>query len=204
MKKELEILFERNKREFAFFKEEANKIGVASKWGQGVIPPYSILPFYSELLGNKPGRFLKKASKPGVNKQCYLLNTDNQIINGVEYDSFNDLNSQWIVSNKFYFYSPDSTIQYSFGSAFENETNARLERVTIAQIEDNKIKSAYSFGNRSEYEELYYSYQDDRICGITQKVWVDAYFERHYIIMYDDISILEILSDGTTQKIYPE
>lgn len=33
MKKELEILFERNKREFAFFKEEANKIGVASKWG---------------------------------------------------------------------------------------------------------------------------------------------------------------------------
>lgn len=60
MKKELEILFERNKREFAFFKEEANKIGVASKWGQGVIPPYSILPFHSELLGNKPGRFLKK------------------------------------------------------------------------------------------------------------------------------------------------
>lgn len=156
------------------------------------------------MLGNKPGRFLKKASKPGANRQCYLLNTDNQIINGVEYDSFNDLNSQWIVSNKFYFYSSDSTIQYSFGSVFENETNARLERVTIAQIEDNKIKSAYSFGNRSEYEELYYSYQDDRICGITQKVWVDAYFERHYIIMYDDISILEILSDGTTQKIYPE
>ena len=57
MKKELEILFERNKREFAFFKEEANKIGVASKWGQGVIPPYSILPFHSELLGINRGDF---------------------------------------------------------------------------------------------------------------------------------------------------
>lgn len=78
MKEELEILFERNKGKFAFLKEEANKIGVASKWGQGVIPPYSILPFNSELLGNKPGRFLKKASKPEVNRQCYLLDTDNR------------------------------------------------------------------------------------------------------------------------------
>lgn len=43
MKKELEILFERNKREFAFFKEEANKIGVASKWGQGVIDRKSVV-----------------------------------------------------------------------------------------------------------------------------------------------------------------
>ena len=32
MRKELEILFERNKREFTFLKKEANKIGVASKW----------------------------------------------------------------------------------------------------------------------------------------------------------------------------
>ena len=85
MKKELEILFERNKREFAFFKEEANKIGVASKWGQGVIPPYSILPFHSELLGNKPGRFLKKASKPGANRQCYLLNSNKQCTKDNQY-----------------------------------------------------------------------------------------------------------------------
>lgn len=60
MKEYLEKLLEEHRDKFAILKEEANKVAVAEKWGYGVIPPFLLLPFYSEILGNKPGRFLKK------------------------------------------------------------------------------------------------------------------------------------------------
>lgn len=204
MKEKLRVLFEDNKGNFSFFKENVDKQKVSSIWGIGVIPPYSILPFYSEMLGNKPGRFLKKSSQPGKNRQCYLLNINNEIINSIVYDEFSRFNNQWIVSNKFYFYSPNSIIQYSFGTAFEHESNAKLNSVTFAQIEEDKIVKAFILGSRNEYEELEYLYHNNEIYFIKQKSWLEVYFERNYKIVHGDhISIYEILNNGKMEIIYP-
>ena len=205
MKEYLEKLLEEHRDKFAILKEEANKVAVAEKWGYGVIPPFSLLPFYSEILGNKPGRFLKKKSLPGKNKYCYLLNTENRIVNSIEYAEFSEFNNQWIVYNKFYHYLPFSIIEYSFNSALENDQHPDLVSVTLVQLNEGKVIKGHKLRCDNVYEVLEYHYESDRINFIEQKVWwTDTYFERNYKVTYNgNVLIEEILNDGKTVKIYP-
>lgn len=206
MKDKLKELFESNKNNFSVFKEQANRQNVSSIWGMGAIPPYSILPFYSEILGNKPGKFLKKNSFPGKNKQHYILNSKNEIINSIEYSEYSEFNKQWIVYNKFYFHSSESIIEYSFGSALENDTNVNLDSIKLAQLENGIIVrgGVLRETDEYEYEELEYESKDGNINFIKHKNWwANVYFERAYSIIYNDnISIYEI-SDKGNIKIFP-
>ena len=205
MKDYLEKLFEEHKNQFAILKEEANKVAVTERWGYGVIPPFSLLPFYSEILGNKPGRFLKKKSLPGKNKCCYLLDAEDRIVNSIEYAEFSEFNNQWIVYNKFYHYLPSSIIEYSFNSALENDQHPDLVSVTLVQLNECKVIKGHKLRCDNVYEVLEYHYESDRINFIEQKVWwTDTYFERNYKVTYNgNVLIEEILNDGKTVKIYP-
>ena len=206
MKDKLKELFESNKNNFSVFKEQANRQNVSSIWGMGAIPPYSILPFYSEILGNKPGKFLKKNSFPGKNKQHYILNSKNEIINSIEYSENSEFNKQGNVYNKFYFHSSESLIEYSFGSALENDTNVNLDSIKLAQLENGIIVrgGVLRETDEYEYEELEYESKDGNINFIKHKNWwANVYFERAYSIIYNDnISIYEI-SDKGNIKIFP-
>lgn len=205
MKDYLEKLFEEHKNQFAILKEEANKVAVTEKWGYGVMPPFSLLPFYSEILGNKPGRFLKKESLPGKNKYCYLLDAENRIVNSIEYAKFSEFNNQWIVYNKFYFHDSESIIEYSFGSALENDTIVNLDSVKLVQLSEGRITKGYTLIISDAYEEFEYHYEDDRINFVETKIWwPETYFERNYKVTYNDnVLIEEVLNNGKTVKIFP-
>ncbi|NBF08382.1 hypothetical protein [Pseudomonas sp. Fl4BN1] len=208
MKDTLQSLFEDNRNKYPDFLKRTKQESTSTQWGTGVMPAYDLLPYNAELLGHKAGRMLKKESEPGNNKQCYHLEKHGEIISETEYAEYNSREGYWLVYQRFFIYQPDHAIEFAFGSSRDSDTEANLNFVKWAKLENSTTTNSYLFNRRGEYTELDYNYQNNKITTINQRSWLTDEIIAHRLYQLNHASngviITEILPDGSIHKIFPK
>ncbi len=203
MKEILKLKYKSTKN-IDFFFNELNENLSFEKWAFGSFPAYSLTPFYSEILGNKPAKFLKKTSTKGKNKQIIYYNSNSEIIGQIHYLEFSKFNKEWIVSRKFYEKENDNLIEYSFGSCLESRKDATIQSIKYADCQDGKIHNVYSLTKDEKYSIISLEYGNNNITFLNQKMWLPFYVERNYKIQQVNNEIVivdELLENGKTERI---
>ena len=204
MKDFLKSLYEDYNGKYSELIEQMNGEKATCRWGYGVMPAFSIEPYASELLGHKPGRMLKNNSIAGVNKQCYYVDEQNRIIEGITYASHRKKDNEWIVYRNFYIYQENTILGLLYSSTFEDSKNTGLNKIVFISIDNKLINNKYTFMYDGEYSEVDYIYNKDKIIKIYQRVWSSFYFERTYLIESNDPLIInEYLENSGNIRIYP-
>jgi hypothetical protein len=207
MKKTLQIIFENNKQKYPDFLKLVEKESSATQWGIGIMSAYSIIPYYSEMLGCKQGRMLKNESTPGKNKQRYNLNNQGKIISETEFVNFNSRKNYWLTVKRFFAYKQNHIVEFCFSSASDHGIEAKLDFVKLAKTKDNLTVSCYMLNSDNEYTRLDYNYTNKRITTINQQMWLteNLVANRSYDLHHANTGVIitETLPDGNTYKIFP-
>jgi hypothetical protein len=191
------------------FLQRAKANTSSTQWGMGIGAPYSLEPYRMELLGIKPGRMLKKISKPAPNRFCYSFDNQGRVIYKIGYASLGGPQSDqaWIHSDDFYEYEGKYATRYVFGSVFRGGEDAKLHRIVCAELKNKKIiKTVQLERDNYEYTEEFYQYDNDGNIIDIRLMWPENLnHQRVFKILHETkgIRILEIDKDGETQ-IYPE
>lgn len=201
----VELMQERDLTYPAFL-QRAEARTSSTQWGMGIGEPYSLEPYRMELLGIKPGRMLKKISKPARNRFCYLFDDQRRIIYKIEYTSPND-HKEWRHADDFYEHGEKYIFRYVFGSVVRDGEDAKLHRIVCAELSNKRIiKTMQLERDDHEYTEEFYQYDaNQNIIGI-RTVWPEmSGHQRIYKVLHETevVRILEIDKDGETQ-IYPK
>jgi hypothetical protein len=144
------------------FLQRAQEKAVATQWGMGIGDPYSLEPYRMELLGIKPGRMLKKPSKPAQNRYCYSFDKYKRVIHKIGYDELvgPPRDKVWLHTDDFYEYGDGYAIRYVFGGVYEGGEDAKLDRIVWAEINGSKISKTFQLEDDHEYTEESYFYDD--------------------------------------------
>lgn len=200
MKERLNKIFEESKNKYAVLLKAAKAKSVTEKWGMGVLPPVTLEPFAAELLGYSPGKWMKKPSAPGKNRFRYLYDANDNILLLSTYTDTN-LSGKWLHSNQIFTHDEGSILMFEFAAAAENAKKADLNKVTYATFENNRISATHTYWNDANYTENHYKYKDDKIVGISMRLWYRAYIEREFELEYsgDTVLITEVTGGKRTQ-----
>lgn len=190
------------------FLQQAQKDTVSERWGMGIGEPYSMEPYRMELLGIKPGRMLKKPSKPTRYRYCYSYDKDGRVIRMVEYSEMGGApeNRVWLCGEDFYEYGDKCIIRYVFGNVSCGGEDASLDRIVWANTDGNKIIKTLQLENRSlEYTEECYSYDNDKIIEMHLRWPEGPYPGRDFRVFHESggVRIMETWNNQEIQ-IYPE
>lgn len=173
-------------------------------WGMGVMPAYSTGPYACELQGSKPGRFLKKLSEPGDNRQCYFLDSNGKIICELKYAKYLPKKGRWIVYRTFFLHEDEQIIECSFDSELDGSREADLICVTLTKLANEHVISRYSLYTQGRYMEITYGLLYDKVRSITQKIWAGTYTQRNYeVVEHDKDPVIYELIDSERIKVYP-
>lgn len=205
MKEQLQQLMNKNSNRYADFIKWADTEKNSMKWGMGVLPAYTLEPYYCELLGYKPGRMLKKEGAPAKNRQCYYLDNKNRIICELEHVKYFEKRDDWMIARIFFVHDSESINGFKFGASLESRRESSLAHVVMALKHNNLITKVCSLSNSGEYSELEYFYDDTAVVAIKQKLWIEVYVERNFILHHtkDGLIIEETLPDNSHIRIYP-
>ncbi|AZF18688.1 hypothetical protein [Pseudomonas sp. R3-18-08] len=206
MKDFLLSLLNEYKEKYAELISHVENTHAKKQWGTGIMPSYSPAPYVCELQGCSPGRLLKKNAKPANNKQRYFVDGHEKIIGEIQYAKYVNFKNQWIVYRRFFLNAPDSIIELNFGSALEENTDAKLDSVAINTLESGHTTARYNLLNTGEYFETFYKYDADKIISITENIWRETFTTRTYEIQHPEgaLAIYEVLPDNSKVSIYPE
>lgn len=175
--------------------DKVEKERYSEKWASGIMDAYSIEPYHAELNDCVPGKMLKGTSEKKKDRQCYFLDKSGNIISKIRYAKYIKIKNQWIVYRSFFINYPDHIIEYVYSSTFENTFDASLSFINILAKENNKPVSFYTLSDNHEYTESHYTYKNEIIISIHQKLWVNTYIERNYKVdcVGKNIKIIETL-----------
>lgn len=206
MKELLQSLLNEYKEKYAELIDFTEDHQQSKIWGMGIMPSYNPAPYTCELQGSKPGRLLKKPCDPAKDRQCYFLDENKKIIGEIAYAKYVKIKKQWIVYRNFFINKPNAIIELKFSSALEGDFEANLDSASITTYDDNGTNGNFSLLNTGEYFETSYTYKNNKIISITEKIWREVYTERSYDVNYsgDNAVLFELLSNGSRYKIYPE
>ena len=194
-----------NRHKYPEFLDWVENTTQTTVWGMGVMSAYSTGPYACELQGSKPGRFLKKPSEPGDNRQCYFLDSNGKIICELKYAKHLPKKGRWIVYRSFFLHKDEQIIEYSFDSELDGSREADLICVTLTSLADEHVVSRHSLYTQGQYIETTYGLLHDETRSITQKIWADTYTQREYeVVDHDKHPTIYELVDSKKIKIYPE
>ncbi|MGN7812512.1 hypothetical protein [Flavobacterium sp. 22076] len=202
----IELMKQKDSAYFEFYKKVKEKTN-SLQWGVGVTPPYSLEPYRFELLGNKPGKMLKKPSSPGKNRHCYFYDNQDRIIHAISYASLGGStgNKSWIHNDDFYEYHDNSVIRYVYSGVFESGNDNELDRVVFIEINDGLITKTYELDKLNfEYMEAEYFYENNKIIYIDFLYPDSPVKNNKFKLIHEpnEIQIIE-LRNGIQIQIYP-
>lgn len=204
-REQLTALFAEKKNSYPELLDWAKREAKSEQWAMGSVGPYSLEPYSCELMGFAPGKALKTSSKPAKNRHRYLLDQKLRVIRAIAYNFQIDQSNEWSHSDEFFVHYPDHIIGFGFNSVPESATSARLQRLTYARIEGERVLKTFSLNRSDEYVEMDFEYKDDKVVQIKQRMWYEALFERNFELKHDadHVTILERIADGSFKQIYP-
>jgi hypothetical protein len=189
------------------FLQQIQENTVSTRWGMGIGEPYSLEPYRMELVGIKPGRMLKKPSKPAPNRYCYSYDKEGRVIHKVEHIGFGGPpgNKSWMHSDDFYEYGDGHVIRYVFGS-FLTEEEAKLDGIIWANVGDKKVHKTFRLNKwQCEYTEVSYSYDGGNVIGIRIQWPEGPYPDRVLKVLHESGDTVRILDISREEiQIYPE
>ncbi len=205
MKNYLTQLLADKKHKYPNFLDWVENTAQTTIWGMGAMSAYSTGPYACELQGSKPGRFLKKTSAPGDNRQCYFLDDNGKIICELKYAKYLPKKERWIVYRTFFLHESERIIEYAFNSELDGSREADLICVTLTSLINEHVTSRYSLYKPDRYMETTYSSSVSETLRITQKMCADIYMQREYeVINHDKSTVIYEIIGSRKIKIYPE
>lgn len=190
------------------FLRRAQANTISTKWGAGVSEPYSLEPYRIEMLGNKPGRFLKKGSEPAPNRYCYSYDDKGRVIHMVKYASLGGPpeDRTWIHGDDFYEYGDGYAVRYVFGNAFRESPESKLTRIVWMEIDSGNVRKSLQLENEKyTYTETHYHYDGEEVDEIRDTWPYGPYPDRVLKITrgMEGIKIVEV-RDRKEIPVYPE
>lgn len=205
MKEYLARLMFENRGRYPDFLDWVERSARSELWGIGIMSAYSVTPYACELQGSKPGRFLKKPSEPGVNRQRYFLDDSQRIIAELKYAKYLPKKGRWITYRNFFQHENETVIEYGFDSEIDGSRVADLTCVSITNFTAGSVTESCALYANGNYIETNFHTIGDKEIHIAQKIWADTYTEREYeVVNRDEVVIVTELVGEKKVRIYPE
>ena len=203
----LKKLLNKNHDSYRAKLKEVEQNSFTKKWVSGR-DPSSLEPLRFEMLGVKPGKFLKTVPKKITkDMSCFTFDKKNRLIAVTTYaEQVKD--KKWIVFREFYEYQKYQIFCYSFGSAIDTKKDDVANLQKISCIDFNKKNQVTSVKQilfkRFEYTETLYKYKKNEISEV-KIIWPELKIVRKISVKKDKDSLylFEHTSNGLEQ-IYPD
>lgn len=203
-KEKLAKVFEDNQDSYPKLLKNSMANAVSEKWGMGILPPLSFLPYQIELGGNKRGKLLKKNSTPARNRFKYLFDKNNRLVLARSYLQKMD-DGGWMYDDEIFTYNENEAFQFIFSGLADDSDEAFLEDVVFASIVNGRVQKSCGIQGNGEYNENEYEYVSDKLTTIKYRNWTTYYEEGELEISVDGDNLLIIdKSNGEVNQIFPQ